>query len=238
MEHLQDVTEARYFVEEVLKEIDTEETAAAMDPMMTQMNEDCLDEGIKEHPEYLHMNPDVLDDYKDDIPIKSIYRRIEIQPLEILKEKTRCLDKFQRHVVDIAIKFCRDIVKARNASSKVPSPPFLMVHGGAGAGKSTVINVMAQWVQLILQKEGDDTNFPCVLKVAPTGTAASNIEGQTLHTAFNFSYDGKIMSLSDKSRDQKREILKNLKMESIFKDFFFILFKSFKIKKNVKLKLF
>ena len=89
-----------------------------------------------------------------------------------------------------------------------------MVHGGAGAGKSTVINVLAQWIQWILQKEGDNSQFPCVIKVAPTGTAAANIEGQTLHTAFSFSYDGKPYSLNDKARDERREILKQLKMVS------------------------
>ena len=75
---------------------------------------------------------------------------------------------------------------------------------------------MAQWVQFILQKEGDSTDSPCVLKVAPTGAAASLIEGQTLHAAFWFSFGGKSYSLSDKARDQTREILKNLKMVSIF----------------------
>ena len=53
---------------------------------------------------------------------------------------------------------------------------------------------------------------PCVLKVAFTGTAASNIEGQTLHSAFGFSFDNKHYSLSDKSRDDKRAMLRNLRI--------------------------
>ena len=59
---------------------------------------------------------------------------------------------------------------------------------------------------------GDNTDSPCVIKVAPTGTAASNIEGQTLHTAFSFSFDGKTYSLTDKARDLRRRILVNLRM--------------------------
>ena len=59
---------------------------------------------------------------------------------------------------------------------------------------------------------GDNTDSPCVIKVAPTGTAASNIEGQTLHTAFSFSFDGKMYSLTDKARDLRRRILVNLRM--------------------------
>ena len=53
---------------------------------------------------------------------------------------------------------------------------------------------------------------PCVLKLAFTGTAASNIDGNTLHSAFGFSFDNKHYSLSDKCRDQKRAVLKNLKI--------------------------
>ena len=49
-------------------------------------------------------------------------------------------------------------------------------------------------------------------KTAFPGTVASNIEGQTLHASFGFPFDNKYYSLSDKSRDQKRAELKNLKM--------------------------
>ena len=67
-------------------------------------------------------------------------------------------------------------------------------------------------MQKILQKEGDEIECPCVIKTAFTGTAASNIEGQTLHASFGFAFDNKHYSLSDKSRDQKKAALKNLKI--------------------------
>ena len=50
-----------------------------------------------------------------------------------------------------------------------------MVHGGAGSGKSTVINIMKQWIQRILQMSGDNPDCPYLLVTAPTGTAAANI---------------------------------------------------------------
>ena len=224
MEYLEDVTEARHFVEEVMKEMDLNATGMAMDPTLAQENLDCEEEGIMEHPDYFHINPKNVDEFKDEIPLKSMYRKIEIQPIEVLRKKTRDLDIFQRHVINTGVKFAKDVVKSRNNFSEPPVSPLLMVHGGAGAGKSTVINILAQWVQLILQKEGDDLNSPCVIKCAPTGTAAANIEGQTLHSSFNFSYDGKCYSLNDKSRDQRIEILKNLKMVRILFAIFDILF--------------
>ena len=53
-----------------------------------------------------------------------------------------------------------------------PSGPLLMVHGGAGSGKSTVIHVICQYVHKILIKEGDDPDCPYVLLSAYTGAAA------------------------------------------------------------------
>jgi ATP-dependent DNA helicase PIF1 len=50
------------------------------------------------------------------------------------------------------------------------------------------------------------------VKTAFTGAAASNIEGQTLHSSFGFNFDNKHYSLSDKTRDEKRTLFKNLKI--------------------------
>jgi ATP-dependent DNA helicase PIF1 len=87
-----------------------------------------------------------------------------------------------------------------------------MVHGGAGSGKSTAIKVMCQYIHHILRKEGDDPDCPYVLLSAFTGGAASNIDGQTLHTLFSFNFGAGFQSLSDKNRDLKRALYKNLKV--------------------------
>ena len=93
-----------------------------------------------------------------------------------------------------------------------PCAPLVMIHGGAGSGKSTVIKVMCQYIHHILKKEGDDPDCPYVLLSAFTGGAASNIDGQTLHTLFSFNFGAGYQSLSDKNRDQKRALYKNLKV--------------------------
>merc|ERR1712212_979636 len=87
-----------------------------------------------------------------------------------------------------------------------------MVHGGAGSGKSTLIKTIAQYVTYISKQDGDDPDCPDLLLSAFTGTAAANIEGQTLHTLFSFNFGAGFMSLSDKMRDQKRNLYKNLKV--------------------------
>ena len=63
-----------------------------------------------------------------------------------LKETTMGLDPWQRRVVDEAVKFARDIRKAENPVNRRPSPPHLMVHGGAGSGKTTVIRAVVSHV--------------------------------------------------------------------------------------------
>ena len=158
MEYLEDVTEARYFVEEVMKELDIEKIGCIMDPNLEQLNKDCEAEEFEDHPDFQHLDPNMLDD-NENVTSKSIYRTIEIKNLETLKENTRSLDIYQRKVVDIGVKYSKDLVKSRKNKSKLPSPVYLMVHGGAGAGKSTVINILAQWVQKILQKEGKIVQF-------------------------------------------------------------------------------
>ena len=56
----------------------------------------------------------------------------------------------------MGVKYAKDLVKARKEGNTCPKAPLVMVHGGAGAGKSTVIKILAQWTQKILQKEGDN----------------------------------------------------------------------------------
>ena len=213
MEHLEGVEEARYYVDQVKKELDLTDTAKQLDPTLEQDNADCDEEVEVEHPEFLHIDPGQITTEKNTTPkAAAIYRRVEVPTDIILKERTRSLDYWQREVVNIGVKYAKDIVKGRRNANSLPTPPVYMVHGGAGAGKSAVIEVLAPWMQKILQQEGNDIECPCVLKTAFTGCAASNIEGQTLHGSFGFSFDNKHYSLNDKSRDEKRAMMKCLRI--------------------------
>jgi len=61
-----------------------------------------------------------------------------------------------------------------------------------------------------LRSPGDNPESPYCIKAAFTGTAAANIKGQTLHSAFSFSFGNDFFSLGDKKRDEKRDQLSNL----------------------------
>ena len=111
------------------------------------------------------------------------------------------LDVYQKEVVNIGIKYCKDVIKARKIHNKKPVAPLVMVHGGAGAGKSTVINILAVMAQKILLQPGDNPDHPYVVKTAFTGTAASLIKGQTLSKMFSFAFNSEATAVSDKTRD-------------------------------------
>ena len=75
--------------------------------------------------------------------------------------------------MNIAINFAHDIVISKKGMVSYPSPPLLMVHGGAGSGKSTVIKVISQFVHHILRKEGDDIDCPYVILSATLDLATN-----------------------------------------------------------------
>ena len=204
MEHLEHVEEAREYVEKSNK-LDLEETGAELDPDHEQ-EEDELEDGEVEHPEYEHLNPGEEEQARD----LCIYRKIDVPEWNELKETTLGLDPWQRRVVDEAVKFARDIIKSENPVNRRPNPPHLMVHGGAGSGKTTVIRAVVSHVERILRKDGDESGLPYIIKCAPTGAAASLIEGMTLHKAFGFRFV-RFNSLPDRDRDRKRTEMRNLK---------------------------
>ena len=215
MPHLESVEEARFNLEQAQLNTDMEKMGILLDPTLEQDNADCILEGVQDHPDYFALDPEDLEVHEEvsNETNRNTYRSFEIADEETLKRRSRSLDPDQRSILDIAIKYAKDIVKARDKEGNPPpQPPTIIGHGGAGAGKSTVINLLAEWCQLILLKTGDDFDCPYILKCAFTGTAAANINGQTLHSAFGFSFDNTHYSLSDKMRDQRRAQLKNLKM--------------------------
>ena len=209
MEHLESNEEARYMVEEASK---AKEIGKDLDPEGEQDIDDCENENLFLHPDYEHLNPDELGLTEKRVQHERIYRPIEIDNINILRQKTRKLDFYQRKVIEKGIKFSRQMVKGLKDKNPPPKSLGIIVHGGAGSGKSTVINILKQWCHLVLQQPGDDPDCPYVIVAAPTGTAASNVRGQTMHSAFGFNFGNEHFSLSDKVRDKKRNLLKNLKL--------------------------
>ena len=67
------------------------------------------------------------------------------------------------------------------------------LHGGAGTGKSTVTRAIYQGLYRLLNKRsGQDFSVPRALLIAPTGKAAYNIHGCTIHHAFMIAANQKL----------------------------------------------
>ena len=167
MEHLESVEEARYFVDELLKN-QIEEVGEELNPMNVQDDMECMEEDVTEHPDFAHINPDQLEIIERNSKKESQMRVIEIGSIQDLIIKSRSHDRFQRKVVEMGLKLARGVVKSRSGVDRFPEPVQLMVHGGAGSGKSTVIDALAKWIQHVIVKSGDGPQYPYTIKGAPT----------------------------------------------------------------------
>ena len=206
--HMDGVLAASERVEELLET----NAGAHLDAANEQDNADCEEEGVCDHPHYLVKDPADFADAHETSSADALYNRVELCDEATLANLTLRLDDEQRRVLDIAVNYANGLKKWRCAKVKEPLPtaPLLVVQGGAGSGKSALIEALTQRVERILRTGGDHPDHPYIVKAAFTGTAASNIEGQTLNSAFNFPFGNNCYSLSDKARDHKRTLLQNL----------------------------
>ena len=96
----------------------------------------------------------------------------------------------QRVFFDLLTNHCSQLFENRTLP---PSPLLLHLDGEAGTGKSYLIDTMSTRLYDIAQ------SFACddpVLRAAPTGVAAYNIRGQTLHQLFQLPVRGPFVPLS------------------------------------------
>ena len=99
-------------------------------------------------------------------------------------------------LVGYAIKY--KMYEERKTENPKPAPPFMLVHGNAGTGKSHVIDVLSQLLHKNFKRSGDNPNHPYVLRLAYTGSAADLISGQTINKTLGLPPSNKIKPMSDK----------------------------------------
>ena len=109
MEHLESVEEGRRRVEE--SEEANKMVGSILDPFKEQDNEDCKDEGLVEHPDHIALEPGelLLEDSQNNID--KGYRKIELKNFDELAQKTRILDPEQRQIIDIGIRYVKELIK-------------------------------------------------------------------------------------------------------------------------------
>ena len=141
------------------------------------------------------------------------------QPSDIsdddLRKTVRSLNKEQRYAYDLVLSWCRN--KMANLNTLKPSqvdPIHVFVTGGGGAGKSHLIRAIYHRVTKTFRHAPMNPELPSVLFTAPTGVAAINISGTTIHTALAIPSEcgNNVPAMSDQKRTQMRLSLAELKL--------------------------
>ena len=170
-----------------------------LDPINEQGNGDCEEEGVQDYPDYFVKDPTDFFE-KNEVSVNdSVYSTIQLyDDNKKLDKMTLTLDEEQRRVVEIGVNYANNLLKFKNSKDiedrgglKIPN---LVVQGGGGSGKSCVIDVLTQRMEKILRALGGIPSHPYIVKAAFTGTVAANIEGQTMTSAFSFSFGNQFLN--------------------------------------------
>ena len=142
----------------------------------------------------------------------------QISPLisdEAISEKIGSLNCMQREVFERVNKWVRNYLKSRS-SNKITNcePMHLFLTGSAGCGKSHLLSTIKYFLLKSLSYQSGGSDKEKLLMLAPTGVAAVNIDGSTIHSALGISpernYGKNVAKMSDKRRSLLRNKLSEL----------------------------
>ena len=185
-----------------------------LDPQGEQEGNDDMIEGIDDDPEFesFAYTGNLNLSYQENCSDAVRYKQIQVPNDLELNKMTQALVPEQMNVLRKVVSSCKDIVKARHNPLVKPKPVRLIVHGGAGVGKSKTIHSIARHAEKILRERGNNPLHPSVILCAFTAKAAKLIGGTTIHSAFGFKAGKEVTTLSDKRLVEMREHLAHLKL--------------------------
>ena len=119
-------------------------------------------------------------------------------PNNIINENIRSLNMKQREVFNFIHKWSRDYIKSLRCKVIKKVKSFhIFITGGAEVGKPYLIKTMFLSLNKILRYKGSDADKPRILLHAPTGVAAININGTTIHSGLGINVGSKLYPLND-----------------------------------------
>ena len=144
---------------------------------------------------------------------QSIFKVADLRRKDEMLQRARNLAPEQRLAFDKIIGYAKELRKYANGGGPKPEAPLLIVHGGAGSGKSELINVASFWFEFLLTTNDErDINNPFVIRCAQTGMAAHNIDGLTVCSSFKLWFKNSHVGLSDNERDKFQRMLTHLQL--------------------------
>lgn len=91
-------------------------------------------------------------------------------------------------------------------------PFYIFITDGAGIGKSHLIKPIHMSLIRVLMYIGGDPEKPKILLLDPTGVAATNIDGTTIHSGLITNFVSKLYLSGDRQREALRNKLAKVKL--------------------------
>ena len=122
----------------------------------------------------------------------------------------------QRQIFDVIMKWSRDHIKYLSCiQKKTIDPIHLLITGDGGCGKSHLAKTIFNALSKTMSYHAGNPEKPKVLMLAPTGVAAVNVAGATIHSGLGIPvgcYGETIPKLNDKTRCKLRNNLSSVKV--------------------------
>ena len=126
--YVEGIEEARTYIQESLE--NQSNIGNLLDPEQEQEIVDCQEEEETMHPDFLHLDPENIEDESNVQQIKRMTRNIQEKTADEMLDDARKLDFYQKKALHIAIKYAQDILISRKGKAPSPKPPLLLIHGG------------------------------------------------------------------------------------------------------------
>jgi hypothetical protein len=151
----------------------------------TQQTElEDMERGTTDSLLYIPFNPDRPPEHKTFDLAQDLGMSRNVAQLATHEKRIKDLE-YHRIVRSLNVKQCEFFIHVLHWMKTKEQPLYLFLTGGAGVGKSVVVRALYQALHRYLCKEaGEDPDDIRILLCAPTGKAAYNINGVTLHNAF------------------------------------------------------
>ena len=95
------------------------------------------------------------------------------------------LNEGQQHLFNFIMKYAQQLMLNSKNDLPYPDPFNIFLTGGAGVGKSFLVNCITEYMKKTLKFPGQNySEEPSIAVTASTGKAATNVNGTTLHSAF------------------------------------------------------
>ena len=194
-------------VDQALQNLVIDSSQHNLDPFAQQENEE-----VEENMDIAGVSDDEEQEVHSDSSYSVIAQRMVVSDDELFHD-IRSLNFMQRHYFDKIYDWAKNLVKLRNCElRKNLAPLYIFLTGEGGCGKSHLLKVIHKSLTKILMHRGGKPDKQKVLRIAPTGVAAINIGGTTIHTGLGIHDNGLCGPLNDKRMASLRNQLSDVEV--------------------------